>query len=419
MRKENGYYLSEATREVEFEYGYFNSIIAPVGSGKTTYVGSKLPQEIEDDGLYIYLAPYTMLRDQVLEEGLFDEMTEKQELTMQGFVFFDDNYNAEDMLDLKGVKVAMTPHKFFKMALAYPLLMDRVSLLVIDESDHVFCRLPHWEKDDKDKIFERATSLIMTHLDSVLTIGITATGEGNLSDLFGSFYNSITFKEELRRYKHKLETEYSDVKLAFSDAKKYDGKVAIFTESVRNMIKQREYLESIGYSVDMIVSDYAKNYKMNDREKQIKDELAKTGKSDLIGDVLLFNSAMERGVSIHDKSFTTIIIHSSNEDVQTQVLGRFRFDGMRVWKLLPDYLRDRKENYTISKTGEVSSGLDIPVEYLGIPLTSDMKSELIEDIGFSKAWVSLKKELIENGYKVEDSRIRIDGKITRVSTIIK
>ena len=443
-RQKNGYYLSEATREVDFEYGKFNHINAPVGSGKTTYAAVRLLDDLEETyggggRLTIILTPYVMLREQVVAEGLFDKATRSHEVSMSGFIIFDDKYSIQELRELETGKIAMTPHKFFHMleeerkVFNTSHIMKSIDTLIIDESDHIFHRLPIWERQDnlkqerteEDEIttFKNAAAVIMEHLYDVMVVSISATGNESLKNIFGSFYNEITFKEELRQYRPQSDSYYSNIHIALDEAMDYGGKIAIFTESVRNMNKQREYFESLGYRVDMIVSDYAKNYSMTARERMIKNELAKTGRSDKIGDILLFNASMERGVSINDKSFHSIIVHSSVADIQTQVIGRFRFNGMRIWRLLSEKdgrVRTDRVALAIDKdTGKISNNIIIPLDYLEVPLTTDMKNELIEEIGFSRKWTSLKEALIKDGYEVGDKRMNIEGKRVRVSIITK
>lgn len=420
MSVKEGLYLGEATREKEFKYGMYNSIIAPVGSGKTTYTSKILPNEISYTGLYIYLAPYTMLKEQVVAEELFNDLTPDQYKNMKGFTFFDKEVDLQVWNKCSG-RIAMTPHSFLKMVYKNPEIMKRIGVIVIDEDDHVFKRLPKWETEE-EQLFTRAKSFLENYLFDVLIIGITATGKDDLEEIWGCLYNQITFKEKLRRYSHIKMQGYSDIKLAFNESRSYKGRTAIFIESIRNMKAQRDYLVSLGYEVDIIVSDYAKNYKMTKKEKAIKKDLAEKGVSDKIGDILIFNAAMERGVSIYDKSFSNIIMHSSNKDIQTQVIGRFRFDGMRVWRLLPveERTRDNQVAYVVDKeTGRVTNDIVIPDKYLNIYLTTDLKKKLREEIGYSRGWTTLVRELERRNYKVEDKRVTSNRKRLRISVINK
>lgn len=56
---------------------------------------------------------------------------------------------------------------------------------------------------------------------------------------------------------------------------------------------------------------------------------------------------------------------------------------------------------------EVAGGIwCIPDKYLNVKLNKEDKENLIKELGFPKKWTSLKKWLIENGYKVEEKRSR-------------
>lgn len=47
----------------------------------------------------------------------------------------------------------------------------------------------------------------------------------------------------------------------------------------------------------------------------------------------------------------------------------------------------------------------IPENYLNIPLDKKKKDALILDINFPKKWTTLKKVLLENGYKIKDKNL--------------
>lgn len=432
MKTKKGVYLSQATREVDFKYGKFNHINANVGSGKTTYVGSKLEKDLESiygkkDGLTILLAPYNMLEDQVEEEGLFDKVTDNHLLAMKGFVFYED-LSMEDLEQLKTDKIVMTPHRLLRLMEHNDSLLDDVKLIIFDESDHTLLKLPQWERianrqrDTNVSLFNDIVNVTKNMLDDTMVVSISATGKQGLEKAFNGCYNEITFKEKLRAYTPKSVKEYSNIQAAMSEVDIGKGKAAIYMESVRAMKTQKEYLEGLGYRVDMIVSDHAKNYKMNNREKAIKKDLSKaSGVSDKIGDVLIFNAAMERGVSINDKSFHSVIVHSSDKDTQTQVIGRFRFSGMKVWQLKDTTKRVRADrvNVVIDSQGRISRDIVIPNEWLDIPLTTQGKKDLIKAIGYNKTWRGLKPELIKRGYNIQDTRRTIDGKRPKVSIITK
>lgn len=431
-RNKYGYYLSEATRVNEFEYGKFNHINAPVGSGKTTYVAGKLLEDLESkygkrDGLTVMLAPYNMLEDQVEQEGLFDKATDNHVLAMKGFVFCE-GLTTEDIENLKGSQIVMTPHRFFRL-MKYDNVAQHIDTLIIDESDHTFCRLPQWEEMSnkgtgrEDDIFKNAAATIKSLLRDIMVVSISATGKSGLQNIFNGYYNDIVFKEKLRRYIPKSVEDYSNLKLAYDSAKEYGSKVAIYIQSITSMKQYREYFESLGLTVDMIVSDYAtEKYDMSDKEKQIKRDLASAkGTSENIGDILLFNAAMERGVSINDKNFHSVIVHSSNEDTQTQVVGRFRFNGMRIWKLANEENRVRLDRISVvvdRETGLVTDNIVIPSEYLDTPLTSTMRNEMIKDIGYNRSWRALKKIIVDD-YDIRNHTKTIKGKRTRVETITK
>lgn len=440
MVKETGVYLGQATREVEYKLGHYNSIIAPVGSGKSTYVESNLLDILDNDknireGLTIILAPYNTLVQQIASNGTYEPLNMWEEEDLLGIEILSEEVSLRS-----DDKIVMTPHKFYGMMLRLDtkqrdMAFSRIRCIILDEVDHTTIRLPNWERDENDNhlkhsenVYKVATNMLLQYCNEVLIVGITATGEQGLQDVFYGCYNEITFKESLKQQQFELEEEYSDIRLAYNRA--MDGlikgrdKVAIYIERVTHMKKYKKYFENIGLKVAMITADSPNNYTPTMEERVIKSELSDVeGVSETFHskgyDILMYNAAMERGVSIHDTSFRAVIVHSPDVDVQVQAAGRFRYDGMRKYTLAADRVELSRVNVVIDSEGRVTDEIVIPNEWLGIPLTTQGKRDLITAIGYNKTWRGLKPELIKRGYNVKDTSKWLEGKPVRVSIITK
>lgn len=394
-------YLSETKQLIDFKLNCLNLIQENVGAGKTTYIGKEIYNRIKPKGYYVILAPLKTLRNSIQQEHDF----------------------VGDFGSNK--KVAMTAQKFFHTVQNNPSLWSEIEVLIIDEIDYILFDIRQW---DYNGVFKNFITDIQDMWHKVLMIGMTATnGEDVAYDFnnvpFEEKVNRITFAGELNRYIAKEINHYSVMEKVFNDISDSHDKVAIFIKSVRSAAKQKKQLEEKGYKVHLLVSDTAQNYRMNDEEIQIKIDLSTRGYSELTGDILIFNSTMERGISIKDTRFTDIIIHNSNKTTQTQVLGRFRFNGIRAWFLYPKDIRDE-----IAREDGNEIELDyyfIPKSYLNRPLTVSDRDQLAAELNLiytdrrtQVKWTGIKK-LIEPFYQIEEKRIMRKGERFRVVIITK
>jgi len=347
-------FLSQATQLTNFTRGKFNFIFANVGAGKTTYIGKELPKKIQYTGAFIFLAPYKSLKQQTINQGLFDKENESFRKELRGFTIFEVN-NKQPLQLNDNSKVAMTTQAFFHYSQKHPEVWDKIGVLIIDEVDHVLLTLPKWGKIKNDP-FKSIESTLLQHMHKFYLIGITATNKSKLLDMWGDNGQEIKFKESLRELNVASEHKYSDLLEVLSalqhqhktNPTKFPiGKIAIFIKQIKIAKFYKNLLQQKGYSVDLLVSDSAENYSMTMREKRLKRAIEATGKGDF-SDILIFNATLERGVSIYDQSFTHVFVHDSNEVTQIQVLGRFRFSGIHAY-LLFNKAEKAKVSYKLPK----------------------------------------------------------------------
>ena len=114
-------------------------------------------------------------------------------------------------------------------------------------------------------------------------------------------------------------------------------------------------------------------------------------------DVLIINAAYETSINIRNEDFRTMVIHTSNADVQVQVRGRLRHD---IDKL---YLYD-KEHVHIAHL--------FPEEFLNTPLTVSQVREIARRMnpknekGRVLAWPSIYKLLEKDGMSASTVRVK-------------
>lgn len=413
-------FLRQATQLNTFLKGKFNFVFADVGAGKTTFVGKSLVEQLNYDGAFIFLSPYKSLKQQVIEDGLFEDEEEGFREALKGFVQFDtDEITSPDFL-LNNKKVALTSQSFFWLVQKHPEVWNQIGVLVIDEVDHVLFTLPTWGKHPKDP-FKKVTTTLNSHLHDTFIIGLTATNKDKLLQQWENKHNVIKFKEPLRELVPETITYfdqlYPTVNTILSEIKKSEVKsrIAIFTKLVSSAVKLKQYYVNKGYTVDLLVSDSAKNYTMSEREAAIKQSIEKSGDAEF-GDILIFNSTLERGVSILNTSFSHVIVNNSNSTTQIQVLGRFRYSGIHAYYF-------NKKTLDGNSLTNVKAALYIPKEYLNTELTPEQTKELCtilqlkDERGRTLGWNTTKKIIAKSLYAVNQQRKYINGKKTTVYTI--
>lgn len=128
-------------------------------------------------------------------------------------------------------------------------------------------------------------------------------------------------------------------------------------------------------------------------------------------DILVINASLQTGVNIKNKDIDWVLVNSTNETTQVQARSRVRKD-IEVLFL--------KTNEKI-KINEIL----LDDKWLNRPLTSKDKQELSIEVGIFDErgrlikWKGLSKQLIGQGYSINNYSIRIKSKITRVSIISK
>lgn len=417
-------YLSEATRLTEFKKDAINWLFYDVGGGKTTYIGKKLPSELNYEGAFIFLSPYLSLKQQTIDSDLFEDESENFRQALQGFYHFDPKVNQNLNLEINK-QVTMTAQSFFWLQQSNPHIWDQIGVLIIDEVDHVLFTLPIWGRNKQDP-FKKIVETLKAQLGKTYIIGLTATNTQKILTTFKGHSNVIQFLEPIKQITLKAQYEYTQIyPTALNILSTIQGKsrLAVFVKRVSTALQFKQYFIDQGYTAHLLVSNNANIYTMNEEEAAIKRNIEKYGTAKF-GDILIFNATLERGVSITDTSFSHVIVHDSNPITQTQVFGRFRYDGVVGYtkKASKNKNTSKNKNSTQLNLPQFKENLVVPDTYLDVPLTTKDKENLclhfhlLDERGRIKKWVSIKALLTDN-YLIQDKRIRIEGKQQRVSVI--
>ena len=216
----------------------------------------------------------------------------------------------------------------------------------------------------------------------------------------------IEVAEQLRRYENLIEQDYKNLSELIRQLKK-NSKGVIYMTRISEIEKYLPQVEERGFNCGAIWSIHNEEHPMTEEQKELRDYIIKNQLIPDGIDVLFYNASYETAINI-DTPVDWAIIHSSNSDKIKQALNRIRNDRPIVYTYNPN---KEDEQYTV------------PVEWLDKPLTKEMKKELCSIMAIKDSrrvvtgWTTLKRTLIENGYKIQDKIKTTKGKRESVSII--
>ncbi|WP_294363038.1 DEAD/DEAH box helicase family protein [uncultured Clostridium sp.] len=397
-------YLSEIIKERKLMDKFESNtlIVSPTGSGKTSFIFGEAIKE----GQCLYLCDNNNLKSAIeLKERTFSNRKD-----LYGF----DNYQVEVMC-----------YKSFGKKV-------RFNNEIIKEYDTIFCDEVHnlidYQSINDDTDLSHAIKELFKKYDNTKIYYFTATPyylkllKKQCKDL-DKFVKTLDLTRdiEVKRFTELVKdtfTSYQQIPSImnrFDNSFRYSGKKAlIYTNSIESMNNIKDLLIKNNDIFKPICIWSINNDKnpLLDEQKLAREYLLKTGTLLDPYNVLIINRATETGVDIIDKDMMYCIINTTNKTEQIQARGRLRHDIIEL------RLRSNKSNTTMIESYEIEF-------YLNRVLTKADKDAMCESLkrydnrGRLIKWTSLSKVLISQGYMIKDSNIRIDGKITRVSTITK
>lgn len=389
----NRMYVSDVVDMSTIERGKLNLVYAPCGCGKTYFIEHKLKESnanpFQD---MLYLSPTVALAEAFRSRGTMREYVDRRGETVE---FWKQD----------GV-VAMTYAAFgsrIKRAKEEGTYSDELfwndhSLICADELSQAIKQSHYGGTSDNltayalkelEKRFKNPTNTVVT---------VSATPKRLISRFFGDI--------------HLVKTEPRPVGYTEGSVVKYhelDNLLSSLDPSLRGMIYVGRismmndvvsFLRGRGIHAIGIHSQRNSVHRMDDEQIAAVDSLVKDEMIPEYVQVLVINAAYETGLNIRpDKSHLDyIVVHNANEDVQTQVRGRYRGDIDTV------YYRDDPGD----EGREVSHEAIEP--YLGVKLTKSDKNELRELLGFKDdrnrllGWPSVRRILKSQGYEVHDKK---------------
>lgn len=404
----DGNFISDVIEYDSFKLGKLNLILASCGSGKTTAAFKTIPQ-------YLKIQPHRSLI-------LINTVSGAEDFVNNDLAYFFDSDWDAPFQSVPDKPTVMTYALFGAKCKTQELSPADYDYIVCDEL-HVLNKYIAMSRGKLQKQYPQATPweindmLQMTcftyiALEQIYQIlkkqntwvfALTATADQlykyDLAKL-GNIINEVQFSQKLHAYEILYSFEYAEIEPILRAVLPENRKRIFYFNTIKELNKYKAILIECGRKAEAIWSLSANTpmqpHAITTREYVLSDHRFPDDVQDL-----LINSAYETAISIKDPLVKEAYIHTSNKDTREQARGRMRQDMEVVGYYNVNKKKDaRKQEKMHNQLNEYCKL--IPEEYFNTKLTTQTKEELIKLIGFPKKWTSLKKALINQGFKVED-----------------
>jgi len=405
-------FISDVIEYNSFKLGHLNLIVAPCGGGKTTAAFKTIPQ-------YLQIEPHRSLI-------LINTVSGAEEFVNDNLAYFfdiqDNEWDTTFEPIIRDKPTVMTYALFGAKCKSQELNPEDYDYIVCDEI-HVLNKYIAMSRGKLQKQYPQAapweindmlqmtcfTYIALDQLYKILksqktwVFALTATPDQlykyDLAKL-GDIINEVQFSQKIRAYEILYTFEYAEIEPILRAVLPNNRKRVFYFNTIKELNKYKNILLECGRQAEAIWSLDARirmePEALTTRKYILNDHRLPTQIQDL-----LINSAYETAISIKDPLVKEVYIHSGNKDTRDQAKGRLRQDLEVVGYYNINKKKDARKQQKIHANLENYCEL-IPDEYFDIKLTTEKKEELIKLIGFPKKWTSLKKALINKGFKVED-----------------
>lgn len=226
--------------------------------------------------------------------------------------------------------------------------------------------------------------------------------------------NQVQYSQKLHAYEIFCKFEYSEIEPILKAVIPQNRKRLFYFNTVKQLQQYKQTLLECGRAAEAIWSTSNTTYPMSQQNLTTRDYVLKQHKFPPNVQDLLINGAYETAISIKDPLVKQAYIHTGNADTRVQARNRLRQDLEIVGYYNSSNHKSKKQNDKRSEKNRQLM-LPIPQNYLNVPLFTQDKQKLIEEIQFKAKWPSLKKALIEQGYIIQDK----NNKQKRYSVIHK
>lgn len=399
-------YLSEI---VEMEKPKFNSnnlILAPTGSGKSHFMKSLINTEE-----VLLLVSTSSLKDSLVPETIEErkKLASRMYTTSRKDLYGDMNYNI----------LVMTYKQFGDKIKYTDDFANKYSQIFCDEIHSLFS----YYAIDSEASLLGAMKYLFAVKENQSKYYFTATDEHleNFKKTSESLFNNLNvlnYLDHPKIIKHLTLSSYEITGLeqvrphlvARKESFKYfNYKVFAFCKTIKSQLYLQEIMEKEGFNPLVLWSINNEDTPLSEEQIRQRAYILRTGLIPDDYDSLIINASMQEGWDLLDPKVKLVVMNTTNKTEFVQALGRVRGDvDVLVYRV--DSL---ERNYYIK----------LPEEMIDVPLTTSMKTDFCNDLnikneyGRQLKWTTIKKELENQGYVIEDKIIVIEGKRTRVSYI--
>lgn len=402
-------YLSEIVEKESIEFESNNLILAPVGSGKTTFIEGLVKKTSKKS---LMLVSNTTLKDSLSPK---DE-SRKIEAKNRRYTTQNKSIHGEGLHET----YVMSYAEFGKMVESNDDILNEYSLIICDEIHS----LPTYQSYNNSVILAHAIKALFQKREGLQIFYLTATDDNlkKLQKRQPDLMREVTTYEFRNRGDIKKYIALTEFKIQNLDqirphlemrqeSFEYFGyKILAFSRTIEEQKKLESLAIEIGFRPLVLWSVNNTNHNMTDEQIEARNHLINYGQIPHPYNFLIINSSMQEGWNLEDKMVKLAILNTTNRTEQIQALGRARKD---IDVLI----------YRVKSPEKADLVYNLPIEYYETKLTTEMKKELCEKLrlknnrGELMKWTSLKKQLIADGYEVGDDHELIDGKQVRVSVI--
>jgi len=369
-----------------------NIIDAPVSSGKTKFALETIPEWAGSPSRILYLIDTS--------NGEFRLQQNLLTISRQSYSFYDYGKKCvwgEQCEEAKNNMPVMT-YAAFASEVFYNADKFRWT-----DFDYIICdemqNLVNYQRMPNGRKYIAAAETILRILAAAGTtkiIALSATPQ-EIHKRFGTLCHTVPFdRTHLKHLKTANEIPYSD---SIQDIiLRHKGQTGIlYTTEIEDMKRYIEFANQNGIRANGFWSINALKAPMAREQLDLRETVLGQETIPAELDLLVINAASETCIKIQGekRKVDYMIVHNSNEEVKTQVRGRYHGD------LAYFYYHDVKESNTYK-----AKSIELPSHFLNTRLYSDRWPELCKLVGLKRAhggfysMPTVAKYLNEHNYEV-------------------
>lgn len=407
-------YLSEIIQLEQPEFGKNNLILAPVGSGKTRLIKDVLLPKDNACNI-LMLVSNRFLKDSIYQESIDD---------------LDNGANLHTTKDIDKKHInsvyLMTYHEFGFKIKDNNDFMNNISTVFCDEIHSLPEYKEYTSKGENTGNYnlEHAIKYLFGIQENKQIFYFTATSTSfdELKKKRPELIKNVKvfdYREhpDIRRYMELAKsyiTHIEQIRPFLKDRLEsfnyFQSKGLAFAKTISSLKTIETILIEEGYKPLVLWSDRNEEHQLSDIQKEARQTLIETNEIPNEYNFLVMNSALREGWNLHDPKIRLAIMNTTNETDIIQARGRIRKDIDVVI-------------YRTTNELDKLNNLDIANKYLNIPLTTEDKVNLCNELDIRdtsnrpRKWRGIKVLLKQAGYSTVDSKITIDDKRVVVTTI--